>query len=156
MPDGVAAERDAQHEVLLHTWGGGCVADVAGEVVDELRAVCSSTMEAAEHILCVARVTLAPGFVVEFVDEAGAVVALVEGRGYQARVLGLAGVPRGYDLGRHGRHGFFGLQARVEQPEAGDGGCGGGHLGEAVDGDEDAGDGEGLRGDGGGGGRGAL
>lgn len=130
--------------------------DVALQVVDELGAVGRGAVVAAEHVLGVARVALAPGFVVEGVDQAGAVVALVKGRGYQAYVLWLAGIPGGDDLGCHGRHGLFGLEARVQQPQTGHR-CGGWrHLIDAVDGDEDAGDGEGLRGDGGRGGRGAL
>ena len=83
-------------------------------------------------------------------------VALVKGRGDQAYGLGLLGVPGRDELGSDGRHCLFCLQARVEKPQTGDGGEVRGELGEAVDGDEDAGDGEGLRRDGGRGGRGAL
>lgn len=67
-------------------------------------------MVAAEHVLGVARVALAPGFVVEGVDEAGAVVALVEGGGDEA--VGFARgvcVPGADYLAADGRHGFFGL-----------------------------------------------
>lgn len=124
-------------------------------MVKELGGVCGGAVDAAEHVLGVARVALAPGFVVEGVDEAGAVVTLVEGDGDEAGwvfhggVVLDAGVPGGYYGGGDGGHLFGGLEAWVEEPEAGDGGRRGGEFGEAMDVGEDAGDGVGLGRDGG-------
>lgn len=82
-------------------------------------------METRIHVLCMSRVSLAPGFVVEVIYLSRAVVALVEGGCYETLFgggggwLGVVGVQ---DLGCEGGHCFFGLETRVEEPEAGDGG----------------------------------
>lgn len=89
-------------------------------MVNELGDVCCGAVVAGKHVLGVARVAAAPGFVVEFVDAAGAVVALVEGNGYEAFGGGLAGVVGGDDLVGKGRHGLGSLETRMEKPETGD------------------------------------
>lgn len=79
-------------------------------------------MVAAEHVLGVARVFLAPGAVVDGVDLAGAVVALVEGDGDEAFWVFAcftvcdAFVPGRDDLAGYGCHGIFCLEAWVEEP----------------------------------------
>lgn len=162
MPGRVAAEGDAENEVLGDVRGGGGGEDVRSEMVHELGGVGRGAVDAAEHVLCVARVALPPRLVVQLVDESGAMVALVEGDGEETGggVGGTAGVdacvPGGYYGGGDGGHLLGGLEARVEEPEAGDGGRCGWELGEAMDGGADAGDGVGVRGDGGQVGGGAL
>lgn len=120
MPRCVAAEGDAEGEVLCYLWAGWCVEDVRFEVVDEMRGIGCGAVVAAEHVLCVPRVAVAPGAVVEVVDLSGAVVALVKGYGDEAIACLVAGVVGGDDLGGGWGHRFFGLEARVEEPEAGD------------------------------------
>lgn len=90
--------------------------DVALEVVDELRGIDRCAVEATEHVLCVARVALSPCLIVQFVYQAGAVVALVKRRSYQAYILWCAGIPCGDDLACDRCHGLFGLKAWVQQP----------------------------------------
>lgn len=83
MPDGVSTQRYAQHHMLHHR-SIMRRKDVGADVVDQQRGVDGSAVVDAEHIHGVALVTLAPGFVGEFVDAAAAVVALIEGYGYEA------------------------------------------------------------------------
>ena len=137
------AERDAEHEVLryrnacpLRAVGGK---DVCRQVVEELAGVDGGAVVDAEHVGSVARVGLlggAPGFVGQRGDLAGAVVALVEGDGYQASfgdagvVIGSGvGVPGGDDVGGERGHGGLGCEAGVEEPEAGEFGGRGGQFG---------------------------
>lgn len=79
-------------------------------------------MYASKHVLGVARVALLPRLVVQLVDEAASVVALVEGDGDESRgclagaAVAEAGVPGGYHGGGYGCHLLGGLETRVEKP----------------------------------------
>jgi len=131
--------------------------NVALQMRDQLTRVHRRPMETAEHILRMRLIALSPRLIVHFVDEAGAVVALVEGDGDEAAggfassVLTDARVLRVDEFGSERGHFGGGLEARVQEPETCYRRCGGGQLGETVDGAEDAGYGVCLGGDGGGG-----
>ena len=73
----------------MHGYGGGegrGGEDVGGEVGDEVGGIDGGAVVDGEHILGVGRVggSGAPGFVSEGRDEAGSVVTLVEGDGYES------------------------------------------------------------------------
>jgi len=159
LPRRVPAQTNAQHEILRdrRMRRGSGLEDVAPQMVDQQTDIGGRAVEHGEHVLGVALVAVAPAAVRRGVDEARAVVALVEGHGEEAvggRGRGRARaaappVPRVDAEAADGEHGLGLLQARVQQPEHGDGVAWGGELGEAEDVREDAGDVECLGGDGG-------
>lgn len=65
-------------------WARGRVEDVRLDVVHQVCGVGCGAVIAAEHVLRVSRVAVSPGAVVQVVDLAGAVVALVECDGDEA------------------------------------------------------------------------
>lgn len=84
-------------------------------MVEQLRDIGGSAVVAGEHVLGVTGVSRAPGLVVQFVDDAGAMVALVEGDGDKAWGRGAScGVVGGDDLGCEGRHGVGVLETGVQ------------------------------------------
>lgn len=93
--------------------------EVGGQVVKQLGEVDSGAMIAREHILGVTRVAGSPCLIMQRIDEAGAVIALVECNGNEARggtdSCGSAGgVVAGDDVRGQGRHGAGIFQARVQ------------------------------------------
>lgn len=108
--------------MVCDLWGIRGCEYVGLEVVDELRGVGSGAVVAAKHILGMSLVSFPPGLVVKFIDFAGAMIALVERSGYEAfGVLACAAllyalVPFCDDTVGNWLHGFFRLQARVQEP----------------------------------------
>lgn len=146
----MAAEADAESEMLIDVSGPGAVAvvlaaaeHVALEGVDEQGVVGDHAGHDAEHVLGVLGIALAPGVVGQVRGQAGAVVALVPGGGDEPpRPGGGLAVPGVEGQRSDGRHVLLALQPRVVQPKARDRGGARRELGQPVDVDVQAGDGE--------------
>jgi len=80
-----------------------------------MRGICRGAMVAAEHVLCVSRVSISPCAIVQVIDLSCAVVALVECHGDEAFAR-FAGVVSGDDLSGNWGHCLFSLEARVQKP----------------------------------------
>lgn len=91
-------------------------------MVHDLAGVGCGAMDAAEHVLRVARVALPPCLIVQLVYQSRAMIALIEGYGDEARsVLACASgpyacVPGGYDGAGNGGHLFGRLEAWMQEP----------------------------------------
>lgn len=122
VPRGVAAETDAEHEVLDDAPPAGRE-DVARQEIEQQRRVGGGADVAREHVLGVALVSGAPGLVGDGRHEARPVVALVERHGDEADFRAAAGrsgpvrVPLGDDVRGERRHARLRLQSRMQQPE---------------------------------------
>jgi hypothetical protein len=84
MPRRMSSQRDPKDKVLRDLRRCSSRKNIRLQVRDELGGIRSRAMETTKHVLCVAWVPLTPCFVVECVDQTGAVVTLVEGYGYEA------------------------------------------------------------------------
>ncbi|KFY73088.1 hypothetical protein V498_10058 [Pseudogymnoascus sp. VKM F-4517 (FW-2822)] len=79
----MAPETNAQHQIPLNRrhHPRKLLGEITPHVINQERHIDRGAVVRREHVLGVARVAVAPGVVGEGGDEAGAVVALVEGEG---------------------------------------------------------------------------